>query len=192
MKINYYNRQNKGITLVALVVTIIVLIILAGVSISLVLGDNGIVTKAKDAKQNMQIAANEEQEGLANLEVALQEGINGGTTPPTVEYAPYDNPYIPTGFTHTEGTWNSGYVIKETSSGNEFVWVPCVLDQSKVKAGDKVETFKKTTTGKYNSDGLGLLPTDTTVAAEDSSVSEIETSVGIYGGFDTIVSNIIS
>ena len=58
------------------------LIILAGVSISLVLGDNGIVTKAKDAKQNMQIAANEEQEGLANLEVAIQEGTNGGTTPP--------------------------------------------------------------------------------------------------------------
>ena len=40
-------KSNGGITLVALVVTIIVLIILAGVSISLVLGNNGIVTKAK-------------------------------------------------------------------------------------------------------------------------------------------------
>ena len=44
------NKKNSGITLVALVVTIIVLIILAGISISLVLGDNGIITKAKDAK----------------------------------------------------------------------------------------------------------------------------------------------
>jgi len=43
-------KENKGITLIALVVTIIVLIILAGVSISLVLGDNGIITKAKQAK----------------------------------------------------------------------------------------------------------------------------------------------
>lgn len=43
-------EKNKGITLIALVVTIIVLIILAGVSISLVLGDSGIVTKAKQAK----------------------------------------------------------------------------------------------------------------------------------------------
>lgn len=43
-------KGQKGITLVALVVTIIVLIILAGISISLVLGENGIITKAKEAK----------------------------------------------------------------------------------------------------------------------------------------------
>lgn len=49
-----------------------------------------------------------------------------------VTYALYDNPYIPEGFTHTVGTWNSGYTIKDTL-GNEFVWVPCVTDQSKVK-----------------------------------------------------------
>ena len=40
-------KEMKGITLVALVVTIVVLLILAGVSINLVLGDNGIITKAK-------------------------------------------------------------------------------------------------------------------------------------------------
>ncbi len=39
-------REQKGITLVALVVTIIVLLILAGVSISLVLGNNGVITRA--------------------------------------------------------------------------------------------------------------------------------------------------
>ena len=43
------NCSNRGITLVALVITIIVLLILAGVSISLVVGDNGIMTRAKDA-----------------------------------------------------------------------------------------------------------------------------------------------
>ena len=42
-------KQNKGITLVALVITIIVLLILAGVSISLVVGDNGVLTQAKDS-----------------------------------------------------------------------------------------------------------------------------------------------
>ncbi len=42
-------KSNSGITLVALVITIIVLLILAGVSISLVVGDNGIMTRAKDA-----------------------------------------------------------------------------------------------------------------------------------------------
>ncbi len=45
-------KKEKGITLVALVVTIVVLLILAGVSISLVLGNNGIVKKAQDAKAN--------------------------------------------------------------------------------------------------------------------------------------------
>lgn len=72
-------RKSEGITLIALVITIVILIILAGVSISLVLGDNGIVSKAKAAKQNMEIAENEEQEGLANLEIAIQEGTNGGS-----------------------------------------------------------------------------------------------------------------
>ena len=43
-------KNRKGITLVALVITIIVLLILAGVSINLVLGDNGIVKRAQDAR----------------------------------------------------------------------------------------------------------------------------------------------
>lgn len=43
-------NEKNGITLIALVVTIIVLIILAGVSINLVLGKNGIITKSKEAK----------------------------------------------------------------------------------------------------------------------------------------------
>ena len=54
-------RKERGITLVALVVTIIVLIILAGISISLVLGNNGIVKKATQGRDNYQTAANEEQ-----------------------------------------------------------------------------------------------------------------------------------
>lgn len=44
------NMQN-GITLIALVVTIVVLLILAGVSLNLVLGNNGIITKSKEAKE---------------------------------------------------------------------------------------------------------------------------------------------
>ena len=43
-------KKENGITLIALVVTIVVLLILAGVSIRLVLSDNGIISKAKQAK----------------------------------------------------------------------------------------------------------------------------------------------
>ena len=42
--------SKKGITLVALVITIVVLLILAGVSITAISGNNGVVTKATDAK----------------------------------------------------------------------------------------------------------------------------------------------
>ena len=43
-------KKEKGITLVALVVTIVVLLILAGVSLNLVIGNNGLIKKAQEAK----------------------------------------------------------------------------------------------------------------------------------------------
>lgn len=46
----YYLNQ-KGITLIALVVTIVVLLILAGVSINALFGNNGIISRAKDTKK---------------------------------------------------------------------------------------------------------------------------------------------
>ena len=69
--------DQKGITLIALVVTIVVLIILAGVSIAMLVGDNGIITQAQRAKENMQIATNEEQRQIANLEETLGESLEG-------------------------------------------------------------------------------------------------------------------
>lgn len=64
-------KREKGITLIALVVTIIVLIILAGISINLVLGENGIITKAQQAKGQYEISEIKEkvEMGLAELEV---------------------------------------------------------------------------------------------------------------------------
>ena len=44
-------KSKRGITLVALVITIIIMIILAGVSVQLVLGENGVLTKSKTAKE---------------------------------------------------------------------------------------------------------------------------------------------
>ena len=53
-------RKNKGITLIALVITIIVLLILAGVSISMLTGENGILTQAQNAKEETEIASEKE------------------------------------------------------------------------------------------------------------------------------------
>ena len=60
-------KSNKGITLIALVITIIVLIILAGISISILMGQDGVITKAKQGAQNYQNAAVEEQVMLNTL-----------------------------------------------------------------------------------------------------------------------------
>ena len=69
-------ENEKGITLIALVVTIIVLIILAGISINLVLGDNGIITKAREAKNKYLKSANEEQVGLYELDKTIEDNIS--------------------------------------------------------------------------------------------------------------------
>ncbi len=59
------NYGKKGITLISLVVTIIVLLILAGVTIATLFGENGIITMAQKAKEETEDAAKEEQQLLA-------------------------------------------------------------------------------------------------------------------------------
>ena len=54
-------KKNNGITLIALVITIIVLLILAGVTIATLTGENGILTRASDAKENTIVGTEEEQ-----------------------------------------------------------------------------------------------------------------------------------
>ena len=61
MKLNIKTKDKNGITLVALVVTVVVLIVLAGVSINLVIGNNGIVTKAQVAKTSTELAKYKEE-----------------------------------------------------------------------------------------------------------------------------------
>ena len=66
-------NSEKGITMITLAVTIIVLIILAGVSMTTLLGDNGIITKAKEARENILYAGQEEQEQLNQLYWELEQ-----------------------------------------------------------------------------------------------------------------------
>ena len=61
-------KSNKAITLVALIITIIILLILAGVSLSMILGDNGLINKAKSSVNAYQQAALNEQNLLQSIE----------------------------------------------------------------------------------------------------------------------------
>ena len=68
MKNSKENKRCKGITLIALVVTIVVLLILAGVSISMLTGNNGIITQAQNAKKETEEAEEKEKIQLAVLD----------------------------------------------------------------------------------------------------------------------------
>lgn len=54
-------KSTKGITLISLVVTIIILLILAGISIATLMGDNGLINRANDAKIATEIASIKEE-----------------------------------------------------------------------------------------------------------------------------------
>ena len=62
-------KNNKGITLIALVVTIVVLLILAGISINALIGDNGLIKRAQDAKDKWETAEKSDLERRLNKEI---------------------------------------------------------------------------------------------------------------------------
>ena len=77
-------KKNKGITMIALIITIIILLILAGVSIALLTGENGIIKKAELAKNRTEEAELEENATLIDYENMMDgyisENINNKTS----------------------------------------------------------------------------------------------------------------
>jgi len=152
--------REKGITLVALIITIIVLLILAGITINSVVGNKGILTKSKEVTNDYKQAARNEEEILDTYEtemVKMQENLlkSGEYAKETTKY--YDGTKIatiPAGFTVSgfdgEKSINSGLVIYKgnltganwttgkDSSGNDikktynqYVWIPCTEEEYK-------------------------------------------------------------
>ena len=72
-------KNSKGITLIALVITIIVLLILAGVSIAMLTGNNGILTQANNAKDDTTKAEVVDRVNMA-IQAAYAESLEKGTT----------------------------------------------------------------------------------------------------------------
>lgn len=135
-------KEMKGITLVALVVTIVVLLILAGVSINTVLGDDGIIKKAKEETEKT-AAAQEKEMIERNL---LEQELENLLATPTPKPQPTDGVKIPAGFYYVGGTKTSGIVISDNVNdkdkyknkavvgtdllGNQYVWIPCTTDNT--------------------------------------------------------------
>ena len=135
-------KQIKGITLIALVVTVIVLLILAGVAINLTVGDNGLFKRAQNATDTWRMAEENEQSVMEQAADFIDNYIT------RVDGVP-----IPKGFYYVGGAKETGLVIsdnptdkdkyssvnwadqvnipagRETDAngailGNQFVWVP--------------------------------------------------------------------
>ncbi|MFR8104696.1 MAG: type II secretion system protein [Clostridia bacterium] len=128
-------RKSKGITLIALVVTIIILLILAGVTIYFVV-NSGLIGKTEEAKQKSEQSSQNELNTLneiyAELNGYLPNEETGGN-------AIQDGVTIPKGFYYVGGTKDSGLIISDSSEdagkgeswevaktlkGNQFVWIP--------------------------------------------------------------------
>ena len=168
-------KNNKGITLVALVVTIVVLLILAGVSINLVLGDNGIVKKAQDAKtktaedqENMLTGMNQLADEIDNLTGGNGNGGQNFMTKNTEVTYLDGKVWIPEGFKVADDSASTvqGGVVIEDKDGNQFVWVPVAT----------IADYKRTW---Y--DGISSLDSYSETLPEDEKTS-VETYKGFYIG----------
>ena len=203
MKKEIKNKQEKGITLIALVVTIVVLLILAGVSISLVLNNNGVISKAKDAKNQYAEAQTNEEKQLNEVSDWIKETVGdttGGGSAGGAE-SKVDGVPIPAGFVYVGGTKDSGLVISDATAdkekykgqttvgidlvGNQFVWIPVenIADYKRTAYSTQVATGTTDTTTNSEQIKYGSSDSDYFKEAlpEDEKTS-VETNKGYYIG----------
>ena len=143
-------KKENGITLIALVITLIVLLILAGVSIAMLTGEDGILTQAKKAKEETEQTKIDEEEKIENYEQYIEEATNGGTlmgvtgseTENTIVYDRLENKIVvPPGFKIINPGDNveDGIIIEDVSykdtKGSQFVWIP--VGKIKTSKGEK-------------------------------------------------------
>ena len=112
--------MNKGITLIALVITIIVLLILAAVSIATLTGENGILTRANDAKTSTEIA--EEKEKIELATVAALADDNGGEIKENYLKQELEKYFGTDGVSVTPGENNGedGFIVTIDDSGRQY------------------------------------------------------------------------
>ena len=119
MKKKKLKKGNEGITLVALVVTIVVLLILAGISLNLVLGENGIITRAQEARDKTAQAKVNTEKAINALTDEMEayvkenEGGNGGNGTPA-DLSKYN---IGDEVAYTYDVVSGGYSLTAAKSG---------------------------------------------------------------------------
>ncbi len=186
-------KNMKGITLIALVITIIVLLILVGVSIAMLTGQNGILTQAQNAKQTTEESAENEKRQLAQVEAS--------THLETYNYTDEEGSTakIPAGFAVSnvegENLVSKGLVIIG-SNGNEYVWIPCTKDTYKREETawgveddgnsraikDELTLTGVTPTAEESNNGITTAVLNEIVGQVTNEINSVENNGGYYIG----------
>ena len=168
------NSNNYGITLIALVITVIVLLILAGISISMLSGDNSILSRATQAKTKTGNAQDEETISLAYLAAVTGKYAESSDMSTTIR-------------TELEKTYGSGKVtvtksgdtykvkIEEKGTykidGNGNVEKAIIADRTGIKVGDYItftpSSSNTTTSVSFSQDETGYTGTNNTLSRKN-------------------------
>lgn len=126
-------KNQKGITLIALVITIIVLLILAGVSISMISGDDGIATKASQAAEKTKEKSDEEMEKLGTVDDYIDEKVNSSSTKTEDSEENDELVELPEG-------WDPLVVVGVVTEGTRTAPIPKGFVVSQIPGEDKIST----------------------------------------------------
>ena len=186
-------RRQKGITLISLVVTIVVLLILASITISTVFSDNGIIKKAQEAKNKTEEAVAREQEELNKLYSDLENALN------SVPEEPVD-PEPPEGAVQfSPVTWSGGTAsttITTSATGFTLQYQIGGIEETKwtdTTSGNVISglTLGQTVYGRLYNGTVGSSTADITVAdllePQEANISLSGTSTDTTGSVTATV-----
>lgn len=123
-------KQEKGITLIALVVTIVVLLILAGVSVNAIFNDNGIIKKAQEAQNKMDEAQKSDLDAINSLNEWIDSKVNETPTTPVTSSEMWT-------FNDVISSQGVEFNVNFTSNNQQFSKIKVILNGAHLKYDEK-------------------------------------------------------